>query len=108
MIVIIIIKGFKGEGILKNTRGFIAKERPELIEEWHLIENKDNTPYNVRCGSDKIIRWRCKVCGYIWDSQAKNRAIKNTGCPKCNERYNVGFPELAIFFYLKKFSKTQN
>ncbi len=87
---------------MRNTRGFIAKERPDLVEEWHISENKENTPNNVRVGSDKQITWRCKEYGHVWESQAKNRAIKNTGCPKCHERYNVGFPELAVFYYIKQ------
>lgn len=87
---------------IKNTRGFIAEERPDLVEEWHETANKGNTPYNVRAGSDKVIIWYCKECGHIWKSQAKSRARKNTGCPKCHERYNVSFPELAIYYYLKQ------
>jgi len=87
---------------MKNTRGFIAEERPDLIEEWHPLKNKGNTPFNVRAGSDKVIVWSCKEYGHVWETQAKNRAIKNTGCPKCHERYNVGFPELAIHFYVKQ------
>ncbi|WP_053071877.1 zinc-ribbon domain-containing protein [Ornithinibacillus contaminans] len=87
---------------MKNTRGFIADDRKDLIEEWHSTDNKNDTPYNVRVGSDKQITWCCKECGHIWKSQAKSRAIKNTGCPKCHERYNVGFPELAIFYYIKQ------
>ncbi|MFB5088341.1 zinc-ribbon domain-containing protein [Psychrobacillus sp. PGGUH221] len=90
---------------MKNTRGFIVKERPDLIDEWHPTENKGNTPNNVRSGSDKIITWCCNECDHIWKSQAKSRAIKNTGCPKCMERYNVGFPELAIYFYIKQIFK---
>jgi hypothetical protein len=87
---------------MKNTRGVIAEERPDLIEEWHPLNINENTPFNVRAGSDKVIIWICKECEHVWESQAKSRAIKNTGCPKCHERYNVGFPELAIYFYIKQ------
>jgi len=90
---------------MKNTRGFIAEERPDLIEEWHPTENKKNMPNNVRSGSDKVITWCCKECNHIWKSKAKSRAIRNTGCPKCHERYNIGFPELAIYFYIKRIFK---
>ncbi len=90
---------------MKNTRGFIADERKDLIEEWHSTYNKSYTPNNVRSGSDKFITWRCKECSHIWVTQAKSRAIKHTGCPKCHERYNVGFPELAIYFYIKQIFK---
>ncbi|MBD7939056.1 zinc-ribbon domain-containing protein [Cytobacillus sp. Sa5YUA1] len=79
---------------MKNTRGFIAEERPDLIEEWHPLENNEDTLVNVRSGSDKIIVWRYKECEHVWKTQAKSRAIKNTVCPKCHERYNVSFPEL--------------
>jgi hypothetical protein len=87
---------------MKNTRDLIANDRPDLIKEWHKTENRENTPFNVRAGSDKSIIWLCKECEHVWKSQAKSRAIKNTGCPKCHERYNVGFPELAIYFYIKQ------
>ncbi|OMP68693.1 zinc-ribbon domain-containing protein [Domibacillus epiphyticus] len=90
---------------MQNKKGFIIKERPDLVEEWHSIGNAGNTPDNVKAGSDKKILWCCKKCNYVWKSTAKNRALKNTGCPKCNERYNVGFPELAIYFYLKQVFK---
>ncbi|WP_430789159.1 zinc-ribbon domain-containing protein [Virgibacillus flavescens] len=87
---------------MKNTRGLIAEERPDLVEEWCETENGMHTPNTIRTGSDKFIKWRCKECGHLWSTQAKSRAIKNTGCPKCHERYNVSFPELAIYFYLKQ------
>lgn len=90
---------------MRNTRGFIAEERPDLVEEWHINANEGNTPDNVRVGSDKFITWCCKECGHIWENQAKSRAIKNTGCPKCHERYNVSFPELAIYYYIKQVCK---
>jgi hypothetical protein len=45
---------------MKNTRGFIEKERPDLIEEWHTVENNENIPSSVRAGSDKVIVWCCK------------------------------------------------
>ncbi len=90
---------------MKNSRGFVAEERPELIEEWRELINGEYTPHNTRAGSDVYIKWRCKKCDHYWSSQVKNRAIHNTGCPKCHERYNVAFPELAIYFYIKRIFK---
>lgn len=52
---------------MKNTRGFIAKERPDLVEEWHATANEGDIPHNVRVGSDKYITWCCKECGHIWE-----------------------------------------
>ncbi|WP_226670331.1 zinc-ribbon domain-containing protein [Metabacillus litoralis] len=88
---------------MKNTKPFISQLRPDLIEEWH-TSNKD-TPNNVRAGSGKNIVWCCKECKHVWRTTANLRALRNTGCPKCNERYNVGFPELAIFYYIKQVFK---
>ena len=76
-----------------------------MIEEWHPTRNKQKTPFNVSAGSDEKIVWCCKECAHIWQTTANGRALRNTGCPKCHERYNVGFPELAIFYYLKQIFK---
>ncbi|WP_087974318.1 zinc-ribbon domain-containing protein [Oceanobacillus rekensis] len=57
------------------------------------------------CICDEYIVWRCKECGHNWETQAKNRTIHHTGCPKCHERYNVGYPELANYFYFKEIFK---
>jgi len=90
---------------LNEQKRFYCRCTDGFIEEWHPTENKENTPNNVKTGSDKYITWIFKECSHVWITQAKKRAINNTGCPKCHERYNVGFPELAIYFYIKQIFK---
>lgn len=85
-----------------KARDSVALERPDLVKEWHKAPSKKDTPDNVTAGSDKIVTWRCVECDHLWDAQVKSRAIKKTGCPKCMERYNVSFPEMAIFYYLRE------
>lgn len=85
-----------------KARNSVASDCPDLIKEWYKASNKEDTPYIVTVGSDKRVTWRCAECHHLWDAQVKSRAIKKTGCPKCMERHNVSFPEMAIFFYLKE------
>lgn len=85
-----------------KARNIVALEHPILIKEWYKASNKRDTPYNVTAGSDKIVTWRCIECDHLWDTKVNDRAIRKTGCPKCMESYNVAFPEMAIFYYLKK------
>lgn len=74
----------------------------DLVEEWLEEPLYNGTPYTVTVGSDKVVSWCCKECNFIWKTQVKNRALHDTGCPKCMERYNVAFPEMVIYFYLRK------
>lgn len=66
------------------------------------MSEKNNTPFNITLGSDKKITWCCKECDHKWSTQVKSRALKDTGCPKCMERFNVSYPEMVLFFYFKK------
>ena len=60
---------------------------PWTIEEWDYERNGKLTPWQVSYGSNKRIYWRCKKCGYQWDSVAHTR--KKSGCPCCAKRVAV-------------------
>jgi hypothetical protein len=62
----------------------LATKNPELIKEWHPILNKNLTPYNVTCGNDKKVWWKCSECGLEWNTIIVIRS-KGSGCPRCNE-----------------------
>lgn len=47
---------------MKNTKGLVADERSDLVEEWCATKNGENTPNTLRAGSDKNIKWPCKEC----------------------------------------------
>ncbi|MET3682932.1 rubrerythrin [Alkalibacillus flavidus] len=84
--------------MLKNS---IATQIPELLKDWDYDKTKYK-PEDVTTGSDKIIYWTCHVCGHQWSTQAKNRAIHNTGCQQCHRRWNTSFNELTLAYYLKE------
>ncbi|WP_394238805.1 zinc-ribbon domain-containing protein [Niallia oryzisoli] len=79
----------------------IAECRPDLLKDWDYSKTIYN-PYDVSLGSDKRIHWKCHVCGYEWEVEAKNRATTNTGCPLCMKRWNTSYNELTLSYYLKQ------
>lgn len=85
-----------------NIRENLKIGRPDLLDEWAPI-NGDSSSFTL--GSDKEVLWICKRCSHQWTTAIKHRALKNTGCPSCHEKFNVSFPELAIYFYVKQVFK---
>jgi len=83
----------------------IADKAPELVKEWHPTKNGDKTPYNVSYGSDYKAHWICSACQHEWSVRVANRTSKGTNCPMCQRRWNKSFPELALFYYIKKIIK---
>lgn len=46
----------------------------------------DLTPYDVTCGSNKLIYWKCNTCGHEWEAIINGRSNGyKTGCPECSE-----------------------
>jgi len=79
----------------------LATKNPNLAKEWHPTKNGDLTPYDVTCGSGKLVWWKCsKNPKHEWEAQILGR--KERGCPYCaghlpSEDYNllVDNPELC-------------
>lgn len=80
-------------------RKSIADLRSDLLMDWN---DTNHDPSLISIGSDKLIHWKCHICEYEWEVQAKNRAIHNTGCPFCNKRWNTSFNELPVSYYLRQ------
>jgi len=59
----------------------LATKNPELAKEWHPTLNGDLTPYDVTCGSDKSVWWKCDK-GHEWKAEIYNRNNEK-GCPFC-------------------------
>ena len=72
-----------GFELLKGFNDF-ATRQPELAEEWS-DRNLPLTPDMVNEKSTKKVWWKCKVCGFEWQSLVKSR-IKGTVCPVCADR----------------------
>ena len=52
-----------------------------LSKEWHLIKNKELTPYDVGIGSHKKVWWKCSK-GHEWQARVYSRT-SGSGCPEC-------------------------
>jgi rubrerythrin len=71
---------------------------PELAEEWNYEKNGNFTPDKVTPGSDKRVWWKCKYCGYEWETTVGHR-VNGTGCPSCVLRRNKNNHYLARKIY---------
>lgn len=59
----------------------LATLRPDLASE--LVDVSLATV--LRPGSHKLVKWRCKECGYVWQALVDGRAAGH-GCPRCSGR----------------------
>ena len=60
-----------------------AKVHPELLEEWNWEKNKEIVdPYEAGCTSTIKVWWRCRTCGFEWQTAINNRHV-GSGCPYC-------------------------
>jgi len=56
---------------------------PDIAKQWHPFKNKEVTPFDVTCGSNKKIWWLCDKCQYEWEASPNKRIGSKRGCPKC-------------------------
>lgn len=76
---------------------------PELSQEW-LFEKNTIEPTKIGYGSNKRVWWKCKSCGYEWETAIANRTKNHTGCPYCKGRVVISgkndfgtlFPQLLM------------
>ncbi|MFE9029000.1 zinc-ribbon domain-containing protein [Streptomyces iakyrus] len=57
---------------------------PHLAEEF--VENLTRPGIGlewVTAHAPDRVRWKCKVCGWVWDAVISSRAGARSGCPKC-------------------------
>jgi len=82
-----------GIALLKGFNDF-ATRQPQLAEEWS-ERNKPLTPDMINEKSRKNVWWKCKICGFEWQSLVQSR-IKGTVCPVCADRAVLpGYNDLA-------------
>jgi len=61
----------------------LAREFPDLAQQWHPTKNGALTPRDVSRGSDRKVWWICPVdASHVWDASISNR-VKPSGCPFC-------------------------
>lgn len=108
-------KGHEWEAIIKNRvkgngcpicsgkkilLGFndLASQKPELLEDWDYDKNGNIKPTEVTCSSNKIVWWKCHICGHEWKTSVGHRT-HDRGCPCCSGHVvSKGRNDLATVF----------
>lgn len=62
--------------------GTISEDYPILLEQWDFEKNLESSPFEILSKSNKKVWWKCKECGYGWQSQPNNRT-RSQKCPSC-------------------------
>lgn len=68
---------------LKEISNSLMSCYPSIAEEWNNEKNGSLKPIHIKPKSNKKVWWRCKKCGYEWETTPAHRVADNTGCPKC-------------------------
>lgn len=80
------------KNLIKNNEN-LATCNPLLAKEWHPTKNGNLTPFDVTCGSNKIIWWLLpyddpktgRHFNFEWQAKINNRN-KGASCPFLSER----------------------
>lgn len=81
--------------ILSEKENSLATVAPEVISEWHPTKNGKIKPEYLHAMSNKKFWWKCKKCGYEWETPVYRRT-KGYGCPACSGNVVVsGINDLA-------------
>lgn len=64
-----------------KSKGKTLADYPNLVEEFD--DCNEGKPEDYTYGTARRVFWKCKRCGYRWDSQTKSRTILGSGCPRC-------------------------
>ena len=71
-----------GSNKLIKGKNDLLSQNSELASEWNYQRNGELKPEDVAYQSNKLVWWKCKICGYEWKSTVNNRNRGN-GCPCC-------------------------
>ena len=89
-----------------KENGSFEDNYPERAKDWDYEKNGELLPNHVTSGSNKVVYWKCHVCGYQWKGKVCSHAKSMYSCEKCSikertlERYGdrpliETHPELA-------------
>lgn len=89
-----------GHSVLQGYND-LQTRNPILAAQWDFERNESLLPSQVSEYSQKIVFWKCEVCGGHWKSSVANRSNGN-GCPHCKREAKTSFPEQAIYYFVKR------
>ena len=69
--------------MIAQKEGSLFEKCSELMEEWDFEKNKEYNPKELPIYSNIKVWWKCKKCGYEWQTRVANRTALNNNCPKC-------------------------
>lgn len=67
---------------LSKKKNSIVYEYPEDVKDWNYEKNEGLNPEYFTKGSEKVVWWKCHVCGCEWENKIKDK-IKRKKCPNC-------------------------
>lgn len=83
----------------------LSEAFPDLARQWDYERNNGLTPDDVTYGSNKIVWWKCLICGHSYQKKIANRTApakrkaESDKCPICLGRVIVpGFNSLKAKF----------
>lgn len=66
---------------MENT--IMITDVPHMVEQWNFEKNSENiAPISAKRGKVKY-HWRCKKCGYEWETAPSTRYYSTGACPCC-------------------------
>lgn len=80
--------------------------KPKLKEFWNYEKNMalGIIPEKYTYGSNKKVWWKCKY-NHEWKASISHVSSLSTFCPICSKGLQTSIPELAVYFYIKKYFK---
>ena len=76
---------------------------PDIAAQWDYERNDELTPADVSYGSNKIVWWKCSLCGHSYKKKIANRTApakrktESEKCPICLPRINNIFVTLLKY-----------
>ena len=80
----------------------LTTTHPYLCDEWDYDKNGCLLPEHFTQGSGKKVCWICRKCGNSWVTSINTRT-QGCGCPKCAKSTRTSFPEMCVYYYIKKY-----
>ena len=69
----------------KNFKEWCYENNSSLIYEWDYEKNQ-RPPEDYSTGSNDLVHWTCKICGYKWLASVYARVMSGSGCMECWNR----------------------
>lgn len=93
-----------GKWPIKGITDFATKSSA-LMNEWNFSKNIIK-PDEILPNYSKKVWWICEK-GHEWQATPNNRN-HGTGCPICSKEASTSFPEMALYYYFKRYFQVEN